>query len=81
MNKNLINNKLPKFFNVTIEYVTGEKEDFKCASWHYEQDFIEYLTTDNMFVQVIKSNIKTIKYDKNYTKIIEELSKERDKKK
>jgi hypothetical protein len=78
MNKKLLNNKLPKFFNVTINYVTGESKEFKCASWNYNysQDMIEYLTTDNEYKYIIKSNVLDINPDKNYTKIIEEIIKE-----
>jgi hypothetical protein len=78
MNKKLLNNKLPKFFNVTINYVTGESKELKCASWNYNysQDMIEYLTTDNEYKYIIKSNVLDINPDKNYTKIIEEIIKE-----
>jgi hypothetical protein len=80
MNKNvLLMNKekeLPKYFIVTINYVTGVSEELKCASWNYQPDFVEYLTTDNEFVQIIKNNILSLKYDKAYTKIIEYAVKE-----
>lgn len=76
-NINLIKNNLPKSFKVVVQYIDGSKDELVCASWHYTNDFIEYLTTDNMFVQVFKSNIKSLKYDKDYSKIIEELSKQK----
>jgi hypothetical protein len=37
---------------------------------------IEYLTTDNEYKYIIKSNVLDINPDKNYTKIIEEIIKE-----
>lgn len=72
MNNNLINKNLPKFFTVSITYIDGTTEEFKCASRIYDTNLVEFLTTDNTLVQVIINNIKTIKYDKNYTKMIEE---------
>lgn len=76
MNKNILNkNNLPKYFNVMVEYVTGDSETFECASWRYFTDFVEYLTTDNTMVQVYYNNVKAIKYDKKFTRIIEEANK------
>lgn len=72
---NLKKNDLPKSFVVTIELVTGTKIELVCASWKYFPNFVEYLTTDNEIKQFFYNNICDIMYNKEFTRIIEEINK------
>lgn len=77
MNKTLVTNQLPKFFVITVEFIDGTKEEFKCAERVISNDNIEVLTTDNLYIQLTRSNVKSIKFDKNYSKLIEHAIKKK----
>lgn len=77
MNKALLTNNLPKFFIMEVNYIDGSKEEIKCADRILHEDMIEVLTTDNTFTFIFKNNIKSIKFDKSYSKIVEEINKKK----
>jgi len=65
----------PKYFTATITYIDNEKEEVKFVSWKYFDKFVEYFTTNCDIYQGYFSNIKTIKYCKEFVKFIEENNK------
>jgi len=74
MNKGLITN-LPKSFNVEVEYFDGTKKNLECADRVIHENEYEFLNTDNTYTFVPKSNVKFLHFDKNYSKIIEQVAK------
>jgi hypothetical protein len=87
MNKKLFikkdNNNLPDFYVLNIEFITGKKEEIKIVSHKFvgnNQDKVELITVEDEFILLPFSNIVSIKFDKNFSKIVELREKQRDKK-
>ena len=70
--------RIPDFYGVKIEYITGQTKEFKVASHSFINSLraIELITFDNEYVVVPMDNV-TIYFDKEFTKVVE-LKKEQD---
>lgn len=73
--------KLPDFYKIKIEYITGQTKEFKVASHSFINSMraIEILTFDNECVVVPMDNV-VLYFDKDFTKIMEikeELEKQK----
>jgi hypothetical protein len=76
--------RLPDFFTVTINYLTGRKETLEVVSCNYYNrivddmgnitsdnfDCYEIWTKDDLMKIVPKASIESIDYDKNWSKIV-----------
>ena len=69
--------RLPDFFTITINYLTGRKETLEVVSaiYYKDGDMYEVWTREDLMKIVPKSSIESIDYDKNWSKIVA-LSKE-----
>lgn len=76
--------KLPDFFTVTVNYLTGRKEVIQVAEFNYVEkllnpdgsivtdhyDTFRLWTHDNKFKEIPRASVESIDYDENYTKIV-----------
>lgn len=64
--------RLPDFYGVKIEYITGQTKEFKVASHSFINSMraIEIVTFDNEYVVVPMDNV-VLYFDKDFTKIVE----------
>ena len=74
--------RLPDFFTVVVNYLTGRKETIEVASLKYITDMecYEIWTRENMMKVIYKGSLESLDYDKNWSKIVE-LKDEKDRKK
>jgi hypothetical protein len=64
--------RIPDFYGVKIEYITGQTKEFKVASHSFINSLraIELITFDNEYVVVPMDNV-VLYFDKDFTKIVE----------
>lgn len=64
--------RLPNNYEVTVWYLTGEKETFEIAS-HYvlENGTIELVLKEDLFTLIPLSAIRRLAFDKRFSKIVE----------
>lgn len=64
--------RIPDFYGVKIEYITGQTKEFKVASHSFINSMraIEIVTFDNEYVVVPMDNV-VLYFDKDFTKIVE----------
>lgn len=64
--------RMPDFYGVKIEYITGQTKEFKVASHSFINSLraIELITFDNEYVVVPMDNV-VLYFDKDFTKIVE----------
>jgi hypothetical protein len=64
---------LPDHFGVTIEFVTGKKEEFEVAERYFvtETKVFEILTGDNEWLNFPLANILSIRFDKRFSKVVD----------
>ncbi len=64
---------LPDYFEVTVHYVTGGQEVFKCASIYLNKEtgIVEMWKNDNLNLWIPYANVKKFEFDKNFTMIHE----------
>lgn len=72
--------RLPDSYEVKIEFLDGTDKNYKLAAHRYMDQGIELVLFDDLFTFVPWSGIKTLNFDKQFSKIIA-LKEERDKKK
>lgn len=63
--------ELPDFFEVVIEYIDGTSGTFQVTEHHLGDKLYELMTKDDECVWVPVSNVKSFKFDKNFSKILE----------
>jgi len=72
--------RLPDFFTITVNYLTGRKETIEVSGLQVIKDFnmYEIWTREDTMKVILISAIESIDYDKEWSKIVrikEELAK------
>lgn len=61
---------LPDAYSMEIQFIDGRSETFELASHMYKDGQFEFVTFDDEWHWIPTQNVKLIKFDKRFSKIV-----------